>query len=269
MNISPITNFIKPKLNFTSTARTEYYAKNTLNGDTFIKESYNPFENEVKNSNFSVFFRDDIEDNIFSNWNTVIREICEKLPKDKKINIYDFACSDGSEAYSLIISLIETLGEKEAERFLPIKAFDKDKEIIKRAKSNFIFADKNDIERIKRYTNDNLEKYFYVAKEENGQCLLVVRPILSSNVVFKQAKIQDEIKNLNEPNSLIFARNMWKYLPEDERISSFKEMYDTIDSSSKLLLGAFDFHKGGKLPVGLAEAGFTASDISDYSFEKR
>lgn len=51
--------------------------------------------------------------------------------KDKeKVNVYSLASSDGSEAYMLAISLIETLGEKEAQKFFPIKAFDKDEYIV-------------------------------------------------------------------------------------------------------------------------------------------
>ncbi len=290
MNISPITNFYTKKPNFTSTRRTEYYlnpdSKNT--GDTFVSEIYDPNNFSVKNSNVSVFFREDIEDDVMCNWKDFVRKLYSALPKDEKINIYDFASSDGSEAYSLIISLIETLGEKEAKRFLPIKAYDMDEGIVKRAKSNFIYADYEDIRRIEDYTGGKLDKYFYLAKEKNGDCLLLVRPILSSNVEFQQAKIQDEVKNLNKPNSMIFARNMWKYLPLEDRISTFKELYNTMDDSSRIFLGDFDFRKSGTIakvdprsgalngefsctilpPEGLREAGFKESTFPGQSFEK-
>ncbi len=290
MNISPITNFYAKKPNFTSTRRTEYYLNpNNKNGDTFVSEVYAPNNFPVKNSNVSVFFREDIEDDIMCNWKDFARKLHSVLPKDEKINIYDFASSDGSEAYSLIISLMEALGEKEAERFLPIKAFDIDAGIVKRAKSNFIYASCEDIDKINNYTDGNLDKYFYLAKEKKGDCLLLVRPILSSNVVFQQARIQDEAKNLNKPNSMIFARNMWKYLPIADRVSTFQELYNTMDKSSRIFLGDFDFRRGGLIPKvdsitgsltgeltcsilppeGLTVAGFKKSDFPGQSYEKR
>ena len=65
-------------------------------------------------SNSTSFFRRDID------WKSIGSTFDSQFPKGK-VNIYDFACSDGSEAYSLIITLIEQLGEKKAQRFFPIQ----------------------------------------------------------------------------------------------------------------------------------------------------
>ena len=89
-------------------------------------------------SNSTEFFRRDFP------WDNIGKVFTKHFPKGE-VCIHNFACSDGSEAYSLIIALIEQLGEKKADRFFPIIASDIDKDIVKMAASGKISATANDI----------------------------------------------------------------------------------------------------------------------------
>ena len=156
MKISPI--------NFTSTRKTLY---KTSTGEVHsrpyydLKEANSEFDNKTKiiNANCTYFFRSDIP------WYHLSSYLIHQYPKGK-VNIYSLACSDGSEAYSIIMDLIAKLGKNEAQRFLPIKAHDADKEIIREAESGKIYASKQDIERIEKTlgTKSSIEEFFNIEK---------------------------------------------------------------------------------------------------------
>ena len=77
-------------------------------------------------------FRSDIEWNLFSHF------VEKKFENVDKVNVYDFGCSDGSEAYTFLISLLDFCNSGTAKKFVPIKAYDIDKEAIRRAKKEGI-----------------------------------------------------------------------------------------------------------------------------------
>ena len=122
-------------------------------------------------SNYTFFFRDILAapfDKNHKGWERLFDVILKNLPKDEKINFYDIACSDGSEAYSVIMTLNERLGEEEAKRFYPIHATDCDGNIIQNAKK-YVFASKSDIDNIRYYTSENLDTYFKKQKAEGDE----------------------------------------------------------------------------------------------------
>ena len=167
-------------LNFGTTRRTLY--KNTETKQQYHKPYYTPYEDyvsfkngtnpnfaivKIKNSNSTQFFREDMPYTKDSDYSGFARFLNERF-SEGKVNVYDFACSDGSEAYSIAISLIEEMGEEEAQRFFPIQAIDKDKQIIKKAASGTIECDTVDIENITKNTHGKFDKYFEVL-EQNGE----------------------------------------------------------------------------------------------------
>ena len=78
------------------------------------------------------------------NWRMLANYITSKATPPK---ILCYACSDGSEPYSIALSLINRLGYTEAQKHFPIIAKDIDETMIKRAKSGFISLEQIDNDR--------------------------------------------------------------------------------------------------------------------------
>lgn len=101
----------------------------------------------------SYFFRSDIHYARFASF------LDQRFPDGAEIRIE--ACSDGSEAYTLALALISTLGEDKAQKFFPIKCFDPNEEIITQAKEGVIGISYRDSVRFQQnLPKVDLEKYF-------------------------------------------------------------------------------------------------------------
>ena len=187
-------------LNFGTTRRTLY--KNTETKQEYNKPYYTLYEDyvsfkkgtnpnfaivKIKNSNATQFFREDMPYSNNADYSGFARFL-NKHFSEGKVNIYDFACSDGSEAYSIAISLIEEMGEEEAQRFFPIQAIDKDKYIIKEAANGIIECDTVDMRNIIANTHDKFDKYFEVLEQNGENYLLKVKEPLKNAVNFKIGK---------------------------------------------------------------------------------
>lgn len=243
MKISPINNFYQYKPSFKSTTRTTYYSHTEgefslpkYNRD-LSKTSY--FKSDASvimvSSNSTQFFRKDFP------WENIGKVFENKFPQGE-VCIHDFACSDGSEAFSLIIALIEQLGEKRANRFFPIIASDIDPEIIRMASSGKISADADDIYKIeKNIKKGNISKYFHVTKLSENKFILSPKEILLKNVVFKKESIEDGLDDVDKGNNnIILCRNFWKYLKQEDLAESTWKLAHKIDDKTLLMIGFFD-----------------------------
>ena len=110
MKITPSTNLNRPPA-FTSNFR------------EVKKECGN-----ILHRNTTNFFRQDL------NWDDFTDCIIKKYKNQEKANVYCYACSDGSEPYSLAMMLIAKIG-KEAQKFFPIIARDRDDFYLESAKA--------------------------------------------------------------------------------------------------------------------------------------
>ncbi|MBE7706476.1 MAG: hypothetical protein E7Z91_04460 [Cyanobacteria bacterium SIG30] len=233
----------KSEVNFGTTNRTLYEKRG---GKRFIDKKYKmsaaPYGKDyylsgkrVIYSNATCFLRGDLcgKSNTWENFTNIILKC---FPKDEKINVYDFGCSDGSEAYSIAFSLIEKEGDG-AKRFFPIKAIDRDPEIIKDIQ-NGTYAKEIDLKKIDAATKNNKDKYFIISKS-GREFLLKPKEILRRNIRFRTGDFVQELNNITGKNNLIFCRNFWRYLSEDE-IRRALEKLSKLDPSTRIVLGSFD-----------------------------
>ena len=107
------------------------------------------FDNSKKGYNIlyrntTCLFREDI------NWNILLNQIIKSETPKK---IYCYACSDGSEPYSLAMALISKLGYEKAKQYFPIVSRDIDLPMINRAKSGSISINVTDLKKIKKFQN--------------------------------------------------------------------------------------------------------------------
>lgn len=244
------------KANFASTNRTTYFSESegqfvlpTYDRKLSLRVSPNI---RMICSNSTNFFRRDL------NWDDIGNVFDKQFPRGK-VNIYDFACSDGSEAYSIIIALIEQLGEKKASRFFPIQASDIDPEIVKMAQSGKIIATEEDILSIEGMVKKgDIKKYFSKTPVCGGKYILSPKEILTKNVIFKQEGINQGLDKINkDEQNIIFARNFWKYLSSDDLVSTSWKLGQKANDKTLLFIGNFDLQKN-KDPFFLEALGFSS-----------
>lgn len=198
-------------------------------------------------------------------WIKFIDKMVDNFKNIKKVNLYCHACSDGSEPYTIVMLLLEKLGPQDAKKFLPIKAFDFDPNIIEMTKSDNIKLGREDVKRIKKTFGDNYKKYmefdekYYFDKEANKEvCKGKIKPIVKENVIFKTADIRNEIENIEPKNSVVFARNFWPYITnQTEQRNTIQKLAERLKSNCMLNLGDYDSNVVVNMfkKLGLEESG--------------
>lgn len=272
MKISSLNlNSYKPS--FKSTTRTTYFSD--FEGQ-FTLPSYSrglhktysfSASPDVKmvSSNSTRFFRSDI------NWKDLGYTFNKEFPKGK-VNVYDFACSDGSEAYSIIITLLEQLGQKQAQRFLPIIASDIDPEIVAMAKSGKIKATEEDLFNMENIIqNGGISKYFDVRQLGVNDYILSAKEILKKNVIFEQENIKQGLEKIQKgENNIVLARNFWKYLSSENLAAASWRLGEKADENMLLIIGNFDSNHGN-LPFFLTSQGFVEGNYNEniLTFDKK
>ena len=192
-------------------------------------------------------FRDDIS------WIALTKFLINHFKKAEKVQILNPACSDGSEAYTLIM-MIKELDNKNSQKYLPIKACDIDEEILRAANSGLIKTTKND--RIKIQTNIKDFTKYLKKTNENLNILNDTLCEKDSALNNKTLKVTDELKNSVEfkrndlfnmlrghkdnANTLLMCRNVLGHLT-DREVRRFAELaHKKLDNKSVIVIGDFD-----------------------------
>ncbi len=231
-------------LNFKSTSRNIYVDNTTgkkyASDDIMLKKGGGNF----LYSNLTWFFRSDLANDISGDWSVFRKNIADFFKTAKRVNVYNFASSDGSEAYSFAISMIEELG-KEADKFFPIAAYDLDKQIIDEAKKGIINCDDCDIFSINKNTNGSIDKYFSVLQGKDFEFPYCLCPNekLRNSVRFSRGDFLEKIKRVKPKNSLILCRNFWSYIPYQKNDEAVKLLANSIDNTSLFVIGKNDRYR--------------------------
>ena len=229
-----------------------------------------PLIKEVAYRNDTSFFRGDLM------WDNFIRFLTDKYQDVSKVNIYNYACSNGSEPFSIIMKLLSTLGEKESEKFFPIIAKDIDTDAIKIAESNSLPIDWYEKASINYHTNNKFDLYFTKDPSENlldeDQFYYFPAKSLTERVEFSKRDIFEDYKNINPENSVVLVRNFWPYL-EHNIPKLISKLAEQMGKNSTLVIGGFDVNAcenfyGINLIRELIKKGFISTDES-FVFEKR
>lgn len=191
---------------------------------------------------YTTFFRSDLL------WDKLSGYEMKHFKDKEKVNILMFAASDGSEAYSKIISLMERLGES-CQKFFPIKAYDIDDEIVRVAQSGMIAADSADVVDIASRCGDYTDYFQEVDGKLNVKDdsfaqranVLKAKKTLTDNVIFNQGDMFKKIKSLKDnSNTILMCRNILGYFLDDkiEKFVKLAEKY--LKKDSLFIIGDFD-----------------------------
>ena len=196
--------------------------------------------------------------------------------KDKnKVNIIQFASSDGSEAYTQIMSLLECGNYIKTKKFFPIKAYDIDEDIVKAAQSGLInlhAVDECDVaencRNFSRYFFDTPQKLYIPDNfcDNIDKCYKTYRvaPTLTNKVIFNKGDIFKILPNIEDnSNTVILCRNMLAYFPEQKIIDTINIIKQRLKSGSLFITGALDKNK---VDYYIRQSGF--EEIMKHVFRK-
>lgn len=259
MNIQPLNTYNSQT--FTSSGRRVY---NGLSGR--VKALFRINDNDILHRNTTFFYRNDLD------WDNFSKFLLDKYKNTSKVNTYCYACSDGSEPYSLIMDL-KTKAPNQADKFFPVVAKDYDSEIIRQAKSGTIYVDNYGKYCIEERTDKNFDRFFgddVICDKRNDYYgkVFEVKPELSNNVIFELADICEDVKNIKPDNSIVLCRNFWPYLKSQEKMDTLAQnLYDRLGHNSIVILGKYDRDKV-KPYQSMFKAGFQLVDDKLRIFEK-
>ncbi|MBR1775887.1 hypothetical protein IJ750_02280 [bacterium] len=205
-------------------------------------------------------FRADLE------WGKLFRYIEENLSfNHSKINTYCLASSDGSEAYSYAMTVLDRALPQERSKYLPVMASDIDEEMVMACKSGKINLTGIDFQSIannllfsKSYfkdAGDEIEIENNRPFQEANVDYRSYRPIkeLGDGVVFEKADILEKVKSIkDEGNSVILCRNVFMYLQQNYIIRLVSELGKVLKQGSLFVIGDCDSSLGVKNFLNIA-----------------
>jgi len=229
---------------------------------------YQPNRNKITFCSTSRFYKTETGQEIGNNtwlyrndidWQALAEFEIENFKYKDKVNIIEFAASDGSEGYTQIISLLENKRRADVSKFFPITAYDINKFIVKKAADGDISLSQDDMDRLRKNSVD-FSKYFirnnstYLNRPEYQKLLqkhpdtiigpmdsFKVKPVLTDKITFNHGDIFDILPQIkDEGNTIILCRNMFSYI-DDKKVQEFIQTASkTLKQGSLLIIGDHD-----------------------------
>ena len=204
-------------------------------------------------------------DTCFFRWDLDFIQLINYLEKKyagcDSVNIIAHASSVGEEIYSFAATLIKMLGKNRAMKYLPAHAYDIEQhhiDIAKRGEYRIKSFEKGSID---YYLGCYFNNYFDILNTDRVK----VRPELQDLVKFSRSDILDDVKTMNFDNTVLFARNFWRYLDEEDADKLAMNLAYRMNKSSTLIIG--DFDKQFNVDRILNNYGFKESGIVENVFE--
>ncbi len=209
---------------------------------SFSSMRYRKFDRagNVINCNYTNFNRADID------WKKFAEFLGNRYKDAQRVQIHSFGCSDGSDVYTLIINLINNLGEQ-AKKFFPIFASDFAPEMIEMAKSRKILLHSRDIEFLKE---QSAYGFFEEDKTEAPQIMSgiefyphKVKEGLFSKVNFSIKDIIKSSRIENFSNKVVMFRNGWTFNSLKKQNEIANNLYTKSNDKTLVVIGQSDLFK--------------------------
>jgi len=190
--------------------------------------------------------------------------LSEKFPNGAQI--YCYACSDGSEPYTLAIEMME----QKINKFFPLQCFDLSRERIDEVKQGIINIFNKEIQ-----TRPALNKYFKEQKYGTTYASIfnTYNPTdeLKEKITAQEANILEDIEKEGkfEKPAVVMFRNAWyllspPYTSKDQRPALAKALYDRLKHGSLLILGRSEF--SGSTDFMIEKAGFKPVKKEEFKY---
>ena len=163
----------------------------------------------------------------------------------KKVNLYSYGCSYGSEPTSFLMTMLSFWNENDCMKMFPVIAKDINPMAIDHAKRGTIILDDYEINKCMNNSIDIHEFAYYMddAKENmygDPQYEYKLRPCIRKNIKYSVANILEDYKNIKPNNSIVSARNFWPYLRVDKQKELADKLSKQLRENSLLITGDFD-----------------------------
>ncbi len=233
------------------------YPNNYYRRQPAFKSNENEFLNaagKVVNKTVTYMFRNDIE------WDKFSRFLSCKYKNTPKINITNYACSDGSEPITLAMSLIEFTPEITHKAF-PIIAKDKYQHVLDFAQSGIFNIYDSDLFAINYFTKNKFNHYFQAVKPTASDCTMGIKPKepLQNKIIFERADILEDLSNLPDENNVILCRNFWAYLNKEQHHPLAEMLYEKTKNNGLIAIGSLE--NGHGIPKILLQHGFRETGV--------
>lgn len=219
-----------------------------------FKTTTNAAIKELKHRNDTLIYRGG------SDWYWIVNKLLEKYKNTLKVNVYNYGCSNGSEPYTFLMELLTICPKKLIDKFTPIIAKDYDPVAINVAKSNRLPISELEQTEVHKYTGKPFSTFFREVTELTDiEQYYAARTILTDKVHFRVADILEDYKNIQPDNSVVFARNFWPYLSDENQEKLAQNLYNQLGKNSTLFIGEFDLlnlQSRNRIPILLWNAGF-------------
>jgi len=173
----------------------------------------------------------------------------------EKVNIINYACSNGKETYSLLLRL-KIMFKEQAKKFLPLVAKDIDKENILKAKIGKYLLSKEEEYKLDKASELKLNRYISIDNDEN---IAHIKDSLKNDINFSVADINSDISNIPKENVLLVCRNFWNYLDEKNQLELIKKISKILKHTSLIAIGSFD--KAYGIDLLLEKEGFIKTSV--------
>jgi len=188
------------------------------------------------------------------NYTKLIRgvKVFKELPQYLKTTypngatIFDYACSAGHEASSIIISLFNGLHPKEVEKFLPIKAFDNNPKVVKMAQKYALKLDNREMCDFKRLDRVDVKDFLVSPRMSVGkQRTYKMSDKLKDNIQFDFGDLFEDLKEgkLSKEPCVLFFRNAWQFLTHKGAIELATTLFEKLPSKSTVIIGEKDIEE--------------------------
>lgn len=157
--------------------------------------------------------------------------------KANKVNVFDYACSTGEEAFTLIISMVHCLGNR-ADKFFPIIGKDINHENIRYAQSGTIRTNDSEFRKIKEHFGTKINNYL---KKYYNLDMIFFNKSVTQKVQFSHGDIIKDIDTLPNINTVLFCRNFLSYLNEGDFETLMTKIANKFRNTNSLLItGNYD-----------------------------
>lgn len=171
--------------------------------------------------------------------------------------IYDYACSTGHEASSLVISLFDALPDAQAKKFLPIKALDNNPKILKKTKNHTLVIGAEEESVFRFFESTKKDEYLKPIGTSYGERLYKMQEKLTENIHFGYGDIFEDLKDDKLPKEpiILCLRNMWQFLTKDGAKDLAAKLFEKLPPKSTLIIGEMDVMENSAHEL-LKRAGF-------------
>lgn len=241
------------------------------NESSYTSECDKFVSNTIKTNTYA--FRGDLL------WDELALQMNTTFKNKDKVNVYSLACSDGSEPYSLAVTLMEELKilKTDPAKFFPILASDRNEELIKKNKKGLWNLKKTDFYKFEEYRYD-YNKYITESEEkisyENDKIAFQtdtykLKPELKNKVKFSHADIIERLKTIDDDsNTVILCRNVLPYLMSHDKVIEIAKLAgEKLKKGSLFVIGDFDSKTG--IRTYLEHNGFALISEDECVFQKK